>query len=155
MFKPTLKKGLRPILQKTLGNKEFKLVYDVGGSKMVKNIPVPSEDRRRLSISDDDILQLARWACQIEEHYTKKRGCDTPMDMEWAKDGLTGEVFIVQARPETVQSRDSHLDLGASRPITQVPWQRAPRREKRRREDRFRTSPRDQERAGLRAAQTG
>ena len=113
VFKPTLKKGLRPILQKTLGNKEFKLVYDVGGSKMVKNIPVPSEDRRRLSISDDDILQLARWACQIEEHYTKKRGCDTPMDMEWAKDGLTGEVFIVQARPETVQSQRSLSSSGS------------------------------------------
>ena len=105
VFKPTLKTGHRPILQKKLGNKEFRLVYDIGGNKMVKNIPVPGEDRARFSITDDDILQLGKWACQIEDHYTKKLGRETPMDMEWAKDGKTGELFIVQARPETVQSQ--------------------------------------------------
>jgi pyruvate,water dikinase len=105
VFKPTLKTGHRPILQKTLGNKEFKLIYDIGGSKMVKNIPVSGDDRRRFSISDEDILSLAKWACQIEDHYTRKLGRAAPMDMEWAKDGETGELFIVQARPETVQSQ--------------------------------------------------
>ena len=105
VFKPTLISGFRPILQKTLGNKEFKLIYDIGGSKMVKNIPVSEDDRKRFSISDDDILTLGKWACQIEAHYTKKLGRDAPMDMEWAKDGKTGELFIVQARPETVQSQ--------------------------------------------------
>ncbi|MCC9608351.1 phosphoenolpyruvate synthase [Blastopirellula sp. JC732] len=105
VFKPTLKDGFRPILKKHLGTKEFKLVYDVGGSRMTKNIPVPPDDRSRFAINDDDILQLARWAVIIEDHYSNKRGRFTPMDMEWAKDGKTGELFIVQARPETVQSQ--------------------------------------------------
>ena len=107
VFKPTLKQGFRPILQKRLGSKEFKLVYDIGGSKMVKNIPVAPDDRSRFAITDDEILSLARWACLIEDHYSKKRGQYTPMDMEWAKDGHTGELFILQARPETVQSQKS------------------------------------------------
>jgi pyruvate,water dikinase len=105
VFKPTLNTGFRPILQKILGSKEFKLVYDLGGGKMVKNVPVPPDDRSRFAISEDEILQLARWACLIEEHYSRKRGRFTPMDMEWAKDGHTGELFILQARPETVQSQ--------------------------------------------------
>lgn len=105
VFKPTLKEGYRPILQKRLGSKEFKLIYDVGGSKMVKNVPVPPDDRNRFAITDDEILTLARWACIIEDHYRSKRGIASPMDMEWAKDGRTGELFIVQARPETVQSQ--------------------------------------------------
>ena len=104
VFKPTLKAGFRPILQKILGSKELKLVYDTG-VESVKNVPVPIEDRQRFSISDDEIIQLARWACIIEEHYSAKRGRPTPMDIEWAKDGQTGELFIVQARPETVESR--------------------------------------------------
>jgi len=108
VFKPTLKEGYRPILSKRLGSKEFKLIYDVGGSKMVKNVPVPPEDRARFAITDDEILTLARWACVIEDHYRAKRGVVSPMDMEWAKDGRTGELFIVQARPETVQS---HRDI--------------------------------------------
>jgi pyruvate,water dikinase len=71
---------------------------------MVKNVPVPADDRARFALTDDEILTLARWACIIEEHYSARRGCPSPMDMEWAKDGQTGELFIVQARPETVQS---------------------------------------------------
>ena len=105
VFKPTLAEGFRPILQKRIGNKEFKLIYDLGGGRMTRNVPVPPEDRSRFAISDDEILTLSRWACVIEEHYSKKRGSFTPMDMEWAKDGLTGELWIVQARPETVQSQ--------------------------------------------------
>ena len=105
VFKPTLKDGFRPILQKTIGSKEFKLIYDVGGGKMVKNVPVPPGDRNRFAISDDDILTLARWGCIIEDHYSTVKGRPTPMDTEWAKDGQTGEMFIVQARPETVESR--------------------------------------------------
>ncbi|MEW5848735.1 MAG: phosphoenolpyruvate synthase [Myxococcota bacterium] len=105
VFKPTLLKGFRPIIGKALGSKEFKVVYDVGGTRMVKNVPVPPEDRTRYALSDDDILTLARWACIIEEHYSRLRGQPTPMDLEWAKDGRTGELFVVQARPETVQSR--------------------------------------------------
>jgi pyruvate,water dikinase len=105
VFKPTLKRGFRPILQKIAGSKEFKLVYDIGGGKMVKNVPVAPDDRMRFAITDDEILTLARWACLIEEHYSRKRNCYSPMDMEWAKDGRSGELFIVQARPETVQSQ--------------------------------------------------
>jgi len=106
VFKPTLKEGFAPILQKVLGNKEFKLIYDIGGGKMVKNVPVSPEDRARFAISDDEILTLARWACIIEDHYSAKKGGACPMDIEWAKDGNTGELFIVQARPETVRSRE-------------------------------------------------
>lgn len=105
VFKPTLKTGHRPVLQKTLGSKEFKLVYDSGGGKMVKNIPVAPADRVKLALTDDEVLELARWACIVEDHYSAKRGQHAPMDLEWAKDGITGELFIVQARPETVQSR--------------------------------------------------
>lgn len=105
VFKPTLKAGFRPVLQKIVGTKEFKMVYDTGGGRMVKNIPVSPGDRVKFAINDDEILQLARWACVIEDHYSAKRGHPTPMDIEWAKDGRTGELFIVQARPETVQSR--------------------------------------------------
>jgi len=105
VFKPTLKTGHRPILQRTVGSKEFRLVYDVGGSKMVKNIPVAAADRTKFALTDDEALELARWGCIVEDHYSAKRGQPTPMDLEWAKDGHTGELFVVQARPETVQSR--------------------------------------------------
>lgn len=107
VFKPTLKQGFRPILQKRLGSKEFKLVYDMGGGRMTRNVPVAPHDRARFALSDEEILTLARWASVIEEHYSRKRGQFTPMDMEWAKDGLTGDLWIVQARPETVQSQKS------------------------------------------------
>ena len=125
VFKPTLKQGYRPILRKHLGNKEQKLIYDVGGGKMTRNVAVPTEDRQRFCIDDDDILTLARWACLIEDHYSGKRGSPSPMDMEWAKDGRTGELFIVQARPETVQSRKAadvietcHLSIAGTPLIT-------------------------------------
>ncbi len=113
VFKPTLMKGFKPILEKKTGSKEFKMVYDSGGGKMVKNVPVSEADRAAFCVSEEDILTLARWACTIEAHYTKKKGSFCPMDMEWAKDGKTGELFIVQARPETVQSqRDfTHLEV--------------------------------------------
>lgn len=105
VFKPTLKQGFRPILEKRLGSKEIKMVYDIGGGKLTKNISVPDSERGKYALSDDEILQLARWTCIIEDHYSDVRGMDTPMDIEWAKDGLTGKLFIVQARPETVQSQ--------------------------------------------------
>ncbi|HEY9878080.1 MAG TPA: phosphoenolpyruvate synthase, partial [Leptolyngbyaceae cyanobacterium] len=107
VFKPTLKDGKRPILEKRLGSKEIKMVYDVGGGKQTKNVPVAEPDRKKFCINDDEILTLAKWACIIEDHYSAHRGKDTPMDIEWAKDGLTGQLFIVQARPETVQSQKS------------------------------------------------
>lgn len=107
VFKTTLKTGYRPILQKSVGSKEFKMIYDTGGGKMVKNVPVAPAERAKFALTDDEILQLARWGCIVEDHYSAKRGSPAPMDLEWAKDGKTGELFIVQARPETVQSRKS------------------------------------------------
>ncbi|OYQ62589.1 phosphoenolpyruvate synthase [Pseudanabaena sp. SR411] len=107
VFKPTLKQGFRPILEKRLGTKEIKMVYDLGGGKLTKNIPVPVSERVKFAITDDEILKLAEWACIIEDHYSEVRGKLSPMDIEWAKDGCTGELFIVQARPETVQSQKS------------------------------------------------
>ncbi|MBE9215099.1 phosphoenolpyruvate synthase, partial [Plectonema cf. radiosum LEGE 06105] len=105
VFKPTLKQGYRPILEKRLGSKEIKMVYEIGGTKLTKNIPVKNSDRHQFALSDEEILQLAPQACLIEEHYSQVRGTYTPMDIEWAKDGITNELFIVQARPETVQSQ--------------------------------------------------
>ncbi len=105
VFKPTLKQGFRPLVKKRLGSKEIKMVYDVGGTKLTKNVSVQPRLRQRFAISDAEVLQLARWACLIEEHYSQRRGQYTPMDIEWAKDGVTGQLFIVQARPETVHSQ--------------------------------------------------
>ncbi|MBD2188549.1 phosphoenolpyruvate synthase [Pseudanabaena mucicola] len=107
VFKPTLKQGFRPILEKRLGTKEIKMVYDIGGGKLTKNIPVPVSERVKFAITDEEILKLGEWACIIEDHYSEVRGKLSPMDIEWAKDGRTGELFIVQARPETVQSQKS------------------------------------------------
>ncbi|KAH8898689.1 phosphoenolpyruvate synthase [Thozetella sp. PMI_491] len=99
VFKPLLgDKDLVPILEKKLGDKAIKMVY--GNKDMpTRNVPTSKAERVSFVLSNQEILQLARWACTIEKHY----GC--PMDMEWAKDGITNELFIVQARPETVQSR--------------------------------------------------
>ncbi len=96
VFKPTLKNGFKPILEKKIGSKEKRMVYDKKGTKQEK---VSEEDKSKFVIDDDEILKLAKWACIIEDHYQK------PMDIEWAKDGNTGELFIVQARPETVHSQ--------------------------------------------------
>ncbi|MDN5308827.1 MAG: pyruvate, water dikinase [Methanolobus sp.] len=105
VFKPTLKEGHRPIINKTLGEKEIKMIYGRGDSRVLtRNVDVPEADRKRFCINDDEILQLAGYALTIEEHYSRKNGKRSPMDIEWAKDGETGELFIVQARPETVQS---------------------------------------------------
>ncbi len=99
VFKPLLADPkLRPIVEKKRGEKAIKMIYAVG-DKPVQNVPTSKAERAAFVLSDPEILQLARWAVTIEQHYGR------PMDMEWAKDGDTGEMFIVQARPETVQSR--------------------------------------------------
>jgi pyruvate,water dikinase len=106
VFKPTLKQGKKPIIGRRLGSKKIKMIYSGGG---VENTETPQGDRDRFCIKDDEILKLAEWACVIEDHYSEKAGYFKPMDIEWAKDGDgvnvgTGELFIVQARPETVHS---------------------------------------------------
>jgi len=100
VFKPLLnKKNLTPIIKKTLGDKLRKVVYAKGGDNTIKNVNTSKIERESFVLEDEEALKLARWACAIEKHYK------TPMDIEWAKDGETGKLFIVQARPETVQSR--------------------------------------------------
>jgi len=97
VFKPVLGKAEDPIVEKKLGSKQHKLVYASKGSGMM-DAEVPERDRQRFVLDDKDIITLAKWACIIEDHYGK------PMDIEWAKDGITGELYIVQARPETVHA---------------------------------------------------
>ncbi|MCA9677002.1 MAG: phosphoenolpyruvate synthase [Myxococcales bacterium] len=104
VHKPTLQAGARSLVWKRVGSKEQRMVYDPARHRLV-NEPVPTAERRRLSLSDDDALTLARWALIVEAHYSEVRGAPTPMDLEWAKDGETGELFVVQARPETVHGR--------------------------------------------------
>jgi len=105
VFKPTLEKGYKAIINKKLGSKLTKAVYDESGG--IKDVETTEEERFKYSLSDDDVLTLAKWAVIIENHYSKRNGRYTPMDIEWAKDGKTGQLFVVQARPETVQSRKS------------------------------------------------
>lgn len=108
VFKPTFKKGHRGVIKKNLGAKKIKMIYGRGDSKVLtRNVEVPVAERRKFCITDDDVLTLAGYAIIIEDHYSKKAGEDRPMDIEWAKDGMSGELFIVQARPETVQSQKS------------------------------------------------
>lgn len=110
VFKPFLaKRSLVPIIEKKLGSKEKKLIYATGSEQPTRNVPTSRAERARFVLEDKDVLKLARWACTIERHY----GC--AMDMEWAKDGQTGELFIVQARPETVQSRREAATLHSYR----------------------------------------
>ena len=105
VFKPTLLQGFAPVISQRLGSKTIRMVYGEQGS--TRNLPVPLAEQRRFALSQEEVLQLARWACRIEAHYSQRRGQPTPMDIEWAKDGGTGELFILQARPETVQSKRS------------------------------------------------
>jgi pyruvate,water dikinase len=105
VHKPTLAAGHRPILRRERGSKEVKLVYGQGGTAAVGEVRVPAAERTALVLDDDEVLQLANWTVRIEQHYSAAAGTPTPMDVEWAKDGRTGELFVVQARPETVHSQ--------------------------------------------------
>lgn len=102
VFKPLLAEAaaeFAPIIEKTLGSKDRKMVYSRGGHARTKMVDTSEAERRAFVLDDAEILALARWAVSVEEHYAR------PMDMEWARDGVTGELFMVQARPETVQSQ--------------------------------------------------
>ncbi|NJB70395.1 pyruvate,water dikinase [Saonia flava] len=107
VFKPSLKLGKYPILQKKLGDKKLTMVYGTDtDSSPILNISTPSHLQERYVLSDDEIIALAQWAMLIEEHYKQ------PMDIEWAKDGITNELFIIQARPETVhQTRNKNVHI--------------------------------------------
>jgi len=106
VHKPTLKLGFKPLLWKKLGPKELRMSFD-RSKRALKNEPVPPRLRESFSLSDELVLELARWAVIIEDHYTKKHGSATPMDIEWAQDGPAGKLYIVQARPETVHSQSA------------------------------------------------
>ena len=105
VFKPFAPdETLSPIVSKDMGAKEVKMVYGREGEPQTRNVPTSKAERGRFTLTDPEVMELARMACTIEEHY------GLPMDMEWAKDGITEELYIVQARPETVQSRrDTHV----------------------------------------------
>ncbi|MCL4316135.1 MAG: phosphoenolpyruvate synthase [Gammaproteobacteria bacterium] len=106
VFKPALRAGYRAVLRRRLGAKQLRMVYEEGGmGATTRNRAVPEAERRRFSISDEEALTLADYALKIEDHYSARAGRWRPMDIEWAKDGVTGELFVVQARPETVQSQ--------------------------------------------------
>ncbi len=104
VFKPTLRAGKKPIISKTLGEKSLRMIYG-NEKKPTRNILVLEQERKKFALTEDEVLELATYGVTIEDHYTKKRKMWTPMDIEWAKDGRTEKLFIVQARPETVQSR--------------------------------------------------
>jgi pyruvate,water dikinase len=103
VFKPTLSEGYESIVGRRLGSKEVRLVY-AAGTRSTRSEATPPDARARYCLSDAEVLQLARWSCAIEDHYSKLANHPEPMDIEWAKDGVTGELFVVQARPETVHS---------------------------------------------------
>lgn len=106
IFKPTLASGHQPILKRQRGSKMIKMLYgdDATAGHSTRNVHVPREDREKFCITDEEAITLARYAVTIEKHYSEKAGHPQPMDIEWARDGISGELFIVQARPETVQS---------------------------------------------------
>ena len=103
VHKPKLREGFAAIVARRCGDKELTLVYEESMQRL-RNDPTPADQRARLSLDDTEVLRLAEWALRIEDHYSRIRGAPTPMDIEWAKDGRSGELFVVQARPETVQS---------------------------------------------------
>ncbi len=108
VHKPTFRKGFRSVLRKTLGDKQIRMVYAPGRTREpVVNRPTPKADRARFCLADADVLELADAAIKIEDYYSRQAGVLRPMDIEWAKDGPDGKIYIVQARPETVASRRS------------------------------------------------
>ena len=102
VYKPTLKEGFRPIVKKSLGDKKIKIIYS--GDKAVQTVETSAEERDSFSLTDEEILELSRYAMIIEDHYAALKGGWSPMDIEWAKDGLDKKLYILQARPETVHA---------------------------------------------------
>jgi pyruvate, water dikinase len=108
VFKPTLAKGKRAVLRRTLGGKKVKMVYGTAATRRATlNIPTSPEERARFCISDEEVLTIADYTVRIESHFSRRAGHPVPVDVEWARDGEDGRLYIVQARPETVASRRS------------------------------------------------
>ncbi len=111
VFKPTLKEGYEAIIEKKLGRKTHKMVYGTTPDERTKIVPVSKEEQAKFCLEDAEVLKLAKWVMAIEEYYSNKYGKWTPMDVEWAKDGELNELFVVQARPETVHSHKDHSKI--------------------------------------------
>lgn len=112
VHKPTFRQGHRAVLRRVLGDKKIKMVYAQGRSgETTRNVPTPKADREHFCINDTDVLTLADYAIKVEDHYSTRAGHAMPMDMEWAKDGVDGQLYMVQARPETVVSQRKALQL--------------------------------------------
>ncbi|PCJ87416.1 MAG: phosphoenolpyruvate synthase [Thiotrichaceae bacterium] len=112
VHKPTFEQGHRTVLRRTLGSKKIQMQYATGRTReATRNVPTPKEFRQQFCINDTDVLTLADYAIKVEKHYSDKAGHNKPMDMEWAKDGVDGELYMVQARPETVESQLSGTSL--------------------------------------------
>ena len=107
VYKNTFNNGNRPIIKRQLGDKELKMIYasDNAAGLSTRNVHVHQDDRKQFSLNDDEVLELADYAIKIEKHYSGQAGVNKPMDIEWAKDGDDGKLYILQARPETVQSQ--------------------------------------------------
>lgn len=112
VFKPMLEKtDLIPIIKRRIGSKHEKMIYASRGGKSTRIVAVPQEQQQSLSLTDEEVLTLARWGCLIEKHYSNKSGQAVPMDIEWAKDGQSGRLFILQARPETVHAMKKKAEI--------------------------------------------
>ena len=111
VLKPVLESAKVPIIRRKLGSKQLRMVYASHGTRRTKNVDVSLEDQKKFSLSDEDVVELARWSMLIENYYSKLNSVETPMDIEWAKDGVDGDLFILQARPETVHSAISELEV--------------------------------------------
>jgi pyruvate,water dikinase len=106
VHKPSFERGFRTVLRRQRGAKKIKMIYANGGTReATRNVPTSAAERERYCLDDDDVLTLARYTMEVEKHYSEKAGHERPMDIEWAKDGPDGELFLVQARPETVASQ--------------------------------------------------
>jgi pyruvate, water dikinase len=124
VFKPTLEQGYDSIIEKSLGKKDRKMIYGDDPGQFTKVVNVQREQQKKFCLNDDQVLELARWVCSIEKYYSNKKGHWCPMDIEWAIDGLTNQLFIVQARPETIHSRKDNGRLVEYRILESAPEKR-------------------------------
>jgi pyruvate,water dikinase len=124
IFKPSLEKGYSSIIEKKIGNKDKKMIYGEDHGKLTKTVTISDEQKEKFSITDKQALEIAKWVSSIEKYYTNLKGKWCPMDVEWAIDGLTNELYIVQARPETIHSQkktknlvEYHVDSEGKKPV--------------------------------------
>ncbi|MGC1241021.1 MAG: phosphoenolpyruvate synthase [Chryseosolibacter sp.] len=111
VFKPALEKGFASIIEKNLGTKDHKMIYGDDPGQLTKVVTVQKDLQQKFCLTDPQVLELAQWVCAIERYYSDKKGHWCPMDVEWAVDGLTSQLFIVQARPETIHSQSKDRSL--------------------------------------------